>query len=102
MIIYYVSCKDKEEAKRIAKELLRRRLISCANIMQSDSIYVWEGEQKDHPESILLVKTLERCEEDVKDAIRELSSYDLPAIIKIVGRANEEFLSWMESQIKQP
>jgi len=101
MILYYVTCKDKEESKRIAQELLKKKIISCANIMQSDSVYEWGGELKEHPESILLVKTLNRTEEEVKDAIRELSSYDLPAIIKVEGKINEEYLNWMEEKIKK-
>ncbi len=100
MIIYYITCKDKDEAKKIATKLIDSKLISCANILQSESIYYWEGKLKEHPESILLVKTLDRCEEEVKDTVRELSSYDMPAIIRVNGRANEEFLSWMETQIK--
>ncbi|NQU98051.1 divalent-cation tolerance protein CutA [Candidatus Woesearchaeota archaeon] len=101
MILYYVPCKDKKEAKKIAKELLKEKLIACANIVDSDSIYEWEGKLKEEKEAIMFIKTLDRCEEEVKDKIRELHSYDIPAIIKITGRANKEYLSWMEGCVKE-
>ena len=100
MIIYYVPCKDNKEAKKIAKELLKQKLIACANITPSESIYIWEGKIKEEKESILIIKTLDRWEEEVKETIKKIHSYDLPAIIKITGRANEEYLSWMESVVE--
>jgi len=100
MIIYYVTCKNEEEARKIAKELLKRKLVACANILKSKAVYEWEGKLKEELEAILLLKTLDRQEEAVKNIIRELHSYDLPAILKIDARANEEYLSWMESVIK--
>jgi len=100
MILYYVPCKDKKEAKMIAKELLKQKLIACANIVPAESIYEWEGELKEETEAILLVKTLDRWEEEARDAIRELHSYDIPAIIKLNARVNKEYLSWMEGCIR--
>ena len=100
MIIYYVPCKDNKEAKKIAKELINQKLIACANILPSESIYVWEGKIKEEKESILIIKTLDRWEEEVKETIKKLHSYDLPAIIKLTGRVNEEYLSWMESVVE--
>ena len=100
MIIYYVTCKNEKEAKKIIKELLDRKLISCGNIIPSKSIYEWKGKLKEESEIILIIKTLDRHQETVKNIIREFNSYDLPAILKIDARANEEYLSWMENIIK--
>ena len=100
MIIYYVPCKDKKESKKIAKKLLEKKLISCANILPGDSVYTWEGEIKEGKESFLIVKTVDRHEEVVKEEIKKMHSYDLPAIIRSESRINEEYLAWMESVIK--
>jgi len=95
-----VPCKDEKEAKKIAKHLIQKKLIACANIVPSSSIYEWEGKIKDEKEAILLIKTLDRCEEQVKEEIKNVHSYDIPAIIRLGGRVNEEYLSWMESVIE--
>lgn len=100
MILFYVPCKDNKEAKKIAKELLKEKLIACANIIPSTSIYEWENKIVEKDEVILIIKTLDKHEEDVKTKIKELHSYDIPSIIRIVGRINIEYLSWMENIIK--
>jgi len=100
MIIFYVPCKDKKEARMIVRKLLTDKLIACGNILQSESIYEWKGEQKQESEAIALIKTLDRHEEEVKEKIKELHSYKVPAIIKIAGKANNEYLDWMEREIK--
>jgi len=100
MIIFYIPCKDKKEAKTIAKELLKEKIIACSNILNSDSIYKWEGKIKEETEAILLLKTLDRWEEEVKERVMELHSYDAPAIIKLTGKANDKYLTWMENCVK--
>ncbi|MBC8494952.1 divalent-cation tolerance protein CutA [archaeon] len=100
MIIYYTTCKNKIEAKKIAKALLKDKLIACANIFEVNSLYEWDGKMQDHNEAILWVKTIDRRTEEVKDAIRKLHSYDIPAIVEIKTRVNAEYLAWVESQIK--
>lgn len=99
MILFYVPCKNKEEAKKIAKELLKEKLIACANILDSESIYEWKEKLKEESEAIMLIKTFERVEKEVKNKIMDLHSYDTPAIIKIIGKANKEYLEWMKEQV---
>ncbi|MFC2134639.1 divalent-cation tolerance protein CutA [Bacteroidota bacterium] len=100
MIIYYVPCKNKKEARTIANELLNQRLIVCANISRSESVYEWEGKIKNNRESVLWIKTLDKHEEEVRNIISKLHSYEVPAIIRLVGRANNKYISWMESCVK--
>ena len=47
----YVPCSSKEEAKKIAKNLLQERLIACANIFDNViSLYHWEGKVEEDGE----------------------------------------------------
>ena len=64
-----------------------------------ETMYEWEGELKEENEVVLIIKTLDKQEEEVKHRIRELHSYDLPAILKITARGNEEYVAWMETKI---
>src|SRR5207248_8535321 len=43
VVLIYCPCGSEEEAVRIARELLDRRLIACANIHESRSLYFWKG-----------------------------------------------------------
>ena len=41
--LVYVPCKDKDEARTIAKELLDERLVACANFFPVESMFRWKG-----------------------------------------------------------
>ena len=100
MIIIYCPCKNKDEAKKIAKSLVNNKLAACINIVQSDSIYRWQGKICNGKENIMLIKTKRINEDKVKKEIRKLHSYELPAIITINCKANKEFENWVDKQIK--
>ena len=93
--ILYTTHPDQDTAKRIAKELLDRNLIACANLLQSTSIYTWQGEAKDEGETIALLKTSEETAERTAEAIRELHPYDVPCITRLTVSANKDFEHWV-------
>ena len=53
-VMVYVTCKDEEEAARISKALLERRLAACANMWPIRSLYRWEGRMEDEREVAVL------------------------------------------------
>lgn len=72
------------EAKKIAKILLKERLIACANIIPSIlSLYWWNDEIQEESEVIFFLKTSPDLEEKVIKRIKDLHSYDVPAIYAI-------------------
>ena len=99
MIIVYTPCRNMEEAKRIAKHLLEKKLIACANIINSNSIYEWKGKLEDTEEAIALFKTTEERWEDVKKAIKDIHSYELPCILKISAESSKEFDRWVKESV---
>lgn len=99
MILVYVPCGSYDEAKKIAFNLLEEKLIACANITESKSIYWWDGKVCDEDEHIILAKTTETVFEKVRDKILELHSYELPCIIGIkVADVNPGFANWVRCQ----
>ncbi|MFO8016357.1 MAG: divalent-cation tolerance protein CutA [Candidatus Woesearchaeota archaeon] len=98
MILIYIPCGDGKEAKHIGKELVSRKLIACANVFPIESIYMWEGKAVDEGEVALLCKTSEANHEKVAEAVRELHSYDVPAIIRINAEANKQYSEWVDKE----
>ena len=94
MIIVYVTCKDLEEAKKITKHLLNLKLVACGNMLSSKTMYRWKGKLVDGEEVILLLKTAEQNFDKIKEEIKKIHSYELPAIIKLSAEATEEFNKW--------
>ena len=99
--LIYITCSNKDEAKKIAKELVSLKLVACANIiMGMESIYEYDGEIHNDNEVILLLKTKSALFENVKDKVLDLHSYDLPCIVEIpVKNCHKEFANWITSSI---
>ena len=93
---------SQEEARKIARALVDRRLAACVNIIpQVESIYRWQGKVEDAHEWLLLIKTTTAAFERVRDAIRELHSYDLPECISFsVEDGSSAYLDWISESVE--
>ena len=102
-ILIYVTCADQEEAKIISSRLLERNLIACANIYREHlAVFQWQGEIKSETETSMILKTSENHFEDVRKQIRELHSYDCPAIVAFpVLRGDQDFIDFINSEVSE-
>jgi periplasmic divalent cation tolerance protein len=100
--IVLTTCGSEEEAGRIAQHLVENRLAACVNVIpQIKSIYRWEGKVESAQEWLLLVKTRHEKFSQVRDAIRELHSYELPECIAIaIEDGSAAYLQWIEDNVK--
>ena len=99
MKIFYVVCKNKEEAKKIAKHLLSKKLIACANIFPIESLYWWQNKVIEDKEAVLICKTTENFIE-VEREIKKIHSYEIPCILNFDVKVNKEYENWAKSVIK--
>jgi periplasmic divalent cation tolerance protein len=101
MKLLYITTKDKEEAKKIAKELVKKKLIACANIHEIDSIYEWKGNIEDGKEVVLLAKTTDDLVYEAMEKVKKMHSYECPCILILpVETANKEYVEWVTSVTK--
>ena len=102
MYIVYITCKNLQEAKKIAKHLLEKRLIGCANIIPSIiSMYWWRGKIENEKESLILCKTSKKLISKVKAETKKIHSYNIPCIefIKVADQ-NKNYSKCFESEFK--
>jgi periplasmic divalent cation tolerance protein len=92
-----------DEARKIARHLVERRLAACVNIIpQIESVYRWQGKVESAQEWLLLIKTDIVELPAIREAIRELSSYDLPECIAIgIEDGSAEYLAWLGNSLKK-
>jgi len=90
-----------EQATHLAQELVERRLAACVNIVsQVCSIYRWKGKVQRDEEKLLVVKTAAHLFPAVRDAIRELHSYELPEVVMLpMSDADPDYVEWLESSL---
>jgi periplasmic divalent cation tolerance protein len=100
LAFFYITSPSKEEAKRIAKHLLGKRIIACANIFPIESMYWWEGKITEGLEYVLIAKTSNANSRALKDEVTSIHPYKVPCIIMIPASANNVFSEWLEGEVK--
>ena len=98
--IVYITTKDIKQAKDIGKALVKERLAACVNILsQVTSIYYWQDELQTDEETVLIAKTKASLVDKLTQRVKDLHSYDVPAIIVLpIEDGNSEYLNWLISQ----
>ena len=94
---------SQEEARKIAQTLVDRRLAACVNIVsQIESIYRWQGKVESATEWLLVIKTQADLFERIRDAIKELHSYDLPECVMLeISAGSKEYLEWINENVNE-
>lgn len=96
-VLVYVTVPSEAEAERLGKEVVRRRLAACANIVPAiRSIYWWDGAMVDDAEALLLLKTRATLTAQLRETIVALHPYEVPAISTIpLLHVHEPYLQWL-------
>jgi len=101
MILIYITCPNKEEAKKIGLFLIKKRLAACCNIFPIESIYWWQNKIVKDKEAVLIVKTLKKNFKKIEKEVKKLHSYTVPCILEIpIIKSSQDFLNWLEKEIK--
>ena len=97
----FVTSGSRAEARRIARALLKQRLVACANIVSGlESHYWWEGTIDHAKEWLLIMKTRRSHFRAVEQAVKRLHSYQVPEIVAlplIAGQA--DYLRWIDASL---
>ena len=100
--IVYMTAGNMDEASRIAKALVQRRLAACVNIIDGmRSVYEWEGTIQEEDEVVMIAKTHADCLPELKEVVKSIHSYDCPCIVELpVSGGNNAFLDWVKAQVR--
>jgi periplasmic divalent cation tolerance protein len=89
------------QAAEIAQALVERRLAACVNIVRGAcSFYRWKGKVVEDGESLLLIKSERHRFDAIRDAIRELHTYELPEVVTVpITGGDPGYLAWLAEQV---
>jgi periplasmic divalent cation tolerance protein len=97
-VVVLVTCGSRAEARRIARNVVARRLAACANLLESpvQSVYRWKGKVEEAREFLLLIKTSERRLAPLRAEVEKLHSYDVPEFIALpIAAGSPKYLKWL-------
>ncbi len=100
MVFVYTTCNDADEARRLGKLMIEKKIAACVDTWPIQSMYYWEGKLEDRPQVMLMATTLEQKLQGAQDLIAENHRYSTPLIAGVdVRRINHDYKEWMVSQI---
>jgi periplasmic divalent cation tolerance protein len=99
-IVLFTTCRSPDEAERLARMVVERRLAACVNILPPvRSIYRWRGKIEESAESLLLIKTSRPRFDELSEALRAAHSYEVPEILALpVVAGSPGYLDWLEKE----
>lgn len=100
--IVYVTTSSEEESKKIGKAVVKENLAACANtIPHVLSIYRWDNKLCEDRESILFLKTKKDLVPTLIQKVKELHSYEVPAIVEIpLQDGHKDYFLWIEKNTR--
>lgn len=96
----YVTCGSDDEARRLSRGLVEKRLAACVNIAEVTSVYEWKGKIEDDSERLLIIKTIDSKFDELERYVKSNHSYECPEILALeVKTGSKEYIDWAVSVI---
>jgi periplasmic divalent cation tolerance protein len=97
----YVTCSSQKEVKTIARTLLEKRMIACANMFPVSSAYTWKGSLEEAEEYCAFLKTEKGKVPSIIEEVKKLHSYEVPDIVEIpLGEGFQPFFQWISEVVQ--
>ncbi len=94
---------NRDDALRLARRLLEKRLVACAQIDTAVlSLYWWQGEIEQSDECRLLMKSTAGLRKKIESEITACHPYETPEIIYTeMAAVNEKYKKWLLGELGQ-
>ncbi len=92
----------RQDAERIARGLVERRLAACVQVVGPiASTYWWQGRIETAEEWQCWAKSRGSLYDEIERSIRELHPYEVPEILAVpVLAGGADYLAWLDAEVK--
>jgi periplasmic divalent cation tolerance protein len=99
----FTTIENKEDAEKIAKSLIEKRLAGCIQIIGPiSSIYWWKNKIETSQEWLCIIKSKKKLYEEIEKSIKEIHPYEIPEIIAIqIISGSKDYLKWLDNELKK-
>lgn len=100
LCIYYLTCKNSEEADKIIDTLLSQKLIACAKQEKVTTKNLWQGKIESGEEIRIIMESAEENFEKIEAEIAKIHSYETFVLYSIpIGKINSKAKEWMQQEL---
>lgn len=99
MIQVQTTFSSKEDAEKLAQDLVSWKLAACVQVLASRSTFRWKGRVVKELEWLCLIKTKEGLFGEVSKAIKKANPNEVPEIIALpIVHGSKDYLRWIEEE----
>lgn len=103
LVCVYVTAPTLEVARAIAIAALDAKAAACANILQGESLYDWEGRRVQENEHVLFLKTTREAVSRLMEIVRANHPAEVPCIEVIpILDAHGPYAKWVAAAVRWP
>lgn len=95
-----INCPAKEESDEVLDILLEKRLVAGGLITHGPSRYHWKGKIEEQEYFTISTFSLSKNKQKIISEVRKIHSDETPVIVFIEIDGNEDFLKWIESEVR--
>lgn len=96
-VLVYTTWPSLVEAERAGRQIVEKRLAACVNILPGMvSHYWWQGQIERAEEAVMVIKTRTSLAEKVREAVKGLHSYQVPAVMVLPAESvDADYYAWI-------
>ena len=100
--VVFITASSNDEAEKIAEKLVSQKLAACVNVLPNvKSFYLWEDKLCKDDEFLLIAKIKISNFKELKKAVKEIHSYDVPEVILLpIEDGANTYLEWIRQVTK--
>jgi periplasmic divalent cation tolerance protein len=90
-----------EEARRLGRAMVEKRLAACAQVLGPvSSVYWWQGKMEEAAEWLCVFKTRGALFEQLEKEIRRIHPYEVPEIVALpIADGSRDYLEWIRKEV---
>jgi periplasmic divalent cation tolerance protein len=98
----FTTTEKKDDAERIARTLVLKKLAACVQIIgEISSTYWWKGKVETTQEWLCLIKSENSLYEELERTIKEIHPYEIPEAVAVsIVAGSREYLEWLDSGLQ--
>lgn len=96
--VVFTTYENRDQAIESITSLLNDRLVACAQMIDIESMYSWQGERQLDKEVLALLKTTDSAYPELKRALDATHPYEVPELICVDSSdVASAYMQWMDA-----